>query len=522
MNAVQSRMTERTHEVAPAKPLDALYDIAQLLAARTGQKQLVTDILAVLEEQLGMRRAIVMLLSPDGMELVVEATHGEREEARADVRYRPGEGVTGRVLQTGTAVVVPRVSDAQEFRDSVFRRLQSTSHELSFICVPITLGSEVIGTLSADVHYQDAEALSASERVLSVVAAMIAHDARARRTNQMQNEAFRAENLRLRQALGESFRPEKMTGNSHQMRDVYTRIHQVAASDTTVMIRGESGTGKELVAAAIHYQSSRPDKRLVKVNCAALNDELLLSELFGHERGAFTGAFQTRIGRIEEAAGGTLFLDEIGDFSASTQVKLLRVLQEREFQRVGSNTTRHADVRVVCATNRDLEEAVSAGHFRQDLYYRINVFPIVLPPLRDRRDDILLLADRFISRYAKAMGKDVLRISTPAINMLFSYHWPGNVRELENCIEHAVLLTADGVIREQHLPPTLQIPDATGAPPLSLSARTQALEREMILDALKRTDGNASAAARELGITARMVRYKAKKLGVDASLRRTD
>ena len=229
-----------------------------------------------------------------------------------------------------------------------------------------------------------------------------------------------------------------------------------------MLIRGESGTGKELVASAIHYGSRRSGQAVRQGQLRRAERSLLESELFGHEKGAFTGAIQPRTGRIEEADGGTLFLDEIGDFSPAIQVKLLRVLQEREFQRVGSNKTVKADVRIIAATNRDLEAAVEAETFRQDLYYRINVVPIFLPPLRDRKDDILLLADHFVEKYSEQMGKIVRRISTPAINMMFAYHWPGNVRELENCIEHAVLLTTDGVIHGHNLPPTLQMPEASG------------------------------------------------------------
>jgi Nif-specific regulatory protein len=300
------------------------------------------------------------------------------------------------------------------------------------------------------------------------------------------------------------------------MRDVYQQIHQVAGSDTTVLIRGESGTGKELVAHAIHYSSRRSKGPFIKVNCAALNENLLESELFGHEKGAFTGAIQSRKGRLEEADGGTLFLDEIGDFTSVTQVKLLRVLQERQFERVGSNQTLKTNARIVAATNRNLEEAVDEGRFRQDLYYRINVFEIFLPPLRERKDDILLLADFFVEQYAKKMGKDVRRISTPAINMMVAYHWPGNVRELENCIERAILLSTDGVIHGHHLPPTLQTSDAsdtigTG----SLKERVYLFERDIIVDALKRCDGNVAAAARDLRTTPRIMGYKVKDLGID-------
>jgi Nif-specific regulatory protein len=345
---------------------------------------------------------------------------------------------------------------------------------------------------------------------------MIAHDTRVRREAITARLALEEENLRLRSAVADQFRPENILGNSHAMRVVYERIAQVASSDTTVLIRGESGTGKELVASAIHYNGLRGKHPLVKVNCAALSETLIESELFGHERGSFTGALRNRIGRIEEAEGGTLFLDEIGDFSPSVQVMLLRVIQEREFQRVGSNRTQKADVRIIAATNRDLEAAVASGQFRQDLYYRINVFPVFLPPLRERKDDLLLLADHLVQKHGKKMGKSIRRISTMAINMMLAYHWPGNVRELENCLEYAVLLSADGVIHGHHLPPTLQIPDAAQeAPASALKARIHVLEKDAIIDALKRSEGNVSAAARDLGLTARMVRYKIQKLGID-------
>ena len=373
-----------------------------------------------------------------------------------------------------------------------------------------------MGTLSVDLPVQEPAQLAERSRLLGIVASMIAFDVKARRGEALQQQKLDAENLRLRSALEERFRPENIIGNSHVMRSVYLQIHQVAAADTTVLVRGESGAGKELVATAIHYGGPRSHKPFVKVNCAALSEGLLESELFGHEKGAFTGALYQRIGRIEEAEGGTLFLDEIGDFSPAIQVKLLRSLQEREFERVGSNKTLRADVRVIAATNQDLEAQVEAGAFRQDLYYRINVFPIRLPPLRDRKDDILLLADHFVAKYAKKMGKEVRRISTPAINMMFAYHWPGNVRELENCIEYAVLLTSDGVIHGQNLPPTLQMPEvAEIAQAGALKTRMDLVAKDMMVDALKASDGNIAEAARQLGLTPRMVRYKLRKLGID-------
>ena len=498
--------------------MSALYRIAQVLAAPPGQRETLREILEVLENELGMIRGTVMLLTPDGQQLDVAAVRSDTSGEVGSVPYEPGEGVTGEVLVTGKPMIVPSIAVEPRFRDRIHARRRRHAEDASFVCVPITLGTRVVGTLAVDLPTEHVGWLQQAQRCLTIVASMIAYDVRARRIGRAEQEMLRAENLRLRDALEERFRPENIVGNSRKMREVYVRIQQVAQSDTTVLIRGETGTGKELAASAIHYSSHRAKKPFVKVNCAALNENLLESELFGHEKGAFTGATYRRVGRLEEADGGTLFLDEIGDFSLSIQVKLLRVLQEREYERVGSNVTQRADVRIVAATNRDLEEAVRNGDFRQDLYYRINVFPIHLPSLHERRNDILQLANYFAAKFGEQMGRRIQRISTPAINAMIAYHWPGNVRELENCIEHAVLLAEEGVIHSHNLPPTLKMPDAEPSDtPGSLKARVTALERDMITDALKRNSGNAAAAARELGITARMVRYKIKNLHIDCA-----
>ncbi len=496
--------------------LRALFAISQILATNSSQRQVLAEVLDVLDQEVGMQRGTVVLLSPDERELMIEVAHNLSEAQRQSIRYQLGEGITGRVVQTGKPAVVPKVSQEPLFLDRVHKRRDALKEEISFICVPISLDNETIGALSADRIYDPHLPLEEEVRILSVVASMIANDVRTRRHAAAEREALEQENLRLRHELEDRFRPENIIGNSNAMREVYRAIHQVSVSDTTVLIRGESGTGKELVAHAIHYSGRRAKGPFVKVNCAALSENLLESELFGHEKGAFTGAVQARKGRIEEAEGGTLFLDEIGDFSPATQVKLLRVLQEREFQRVGSNRMVKANVRVVCATNRDLEQAVEDAEFRQDLYYRINVFPIFLPPLRDRKDDILLLADHFVEKYSRLMGKDVRRISTPAINMMVIYHWPGNVRELENCIERAVLLTTDAVIHGHHLPPSLQTSDASDTVGVgSLQERVDLYERDIIVDALKRNDGNISRTADDLGSTAGIIGYKVKKLRID-------
>jgi Nif-specific regulatory protein len=355
-------------------------------------------------------------------------------------------------------------------------------------------------------------------KFLKVVASMISQAVRIHRLLETERQKLIAENAQLRQELHQKYDFSNMVGSSGPMRQMYEETARVAETNTTVLIRGESGTGKELIASAIHYHSARAKKPFIKVNCAALPETLVESALFGHERGAFTGADARTKGRFEVANGGTLFLDEIGELSPATQVKLLRVLQEREFERVGGTDPVRVDVRVIAATNRDLEKALVEGIFREDLYYRLNVFPIFIPPLRERRADILPLADYFAEKYAREHGKTIKRISTTAIDQLACYHWPGNVRELENTIERAVLMADGEVIHGHHLPPTLQTAEATGTEvSASLGGAVATFERSLIEDALKTTRGNRAKAARLLSTTERVINYKVKKYRIDPS-----
>ena len=325
------------------------------------------------------------------------------------------------------------------------------------------------------------------------------------------------ENTHLLEELKERYDFSNIIGTAGPMRQVYEHIAQVAHTNTTVLVRGESGTGKELIAHAIHYNSPRAQKPFIKVNCAALPETLIESELFGYEKGAFTGADALKKGRFELAQGGTLFLDEIGEMNVSTQVKLLRVLQEKEFERLGGTGTVRVNVRLIAGTNKDLEKAMAQGKFREDLYYRLNVFAIFVPPLRERKSDLLLLADHFLQKYAREHKKDIRRISTPAIDMLTAYHWPGNVRELENVIERAVLVCDTHVVHGHHLPPTLQTAQASGTvTTLSLSEAIAAYEKDIVLDALKTTRGNRAKAARLLSTTERIINYKVRKYGIDS------
>jgi Nif-specific regulatory protein len=330
-----------------------------------------------------------------------------------------------------------------------------------------------------------------------------------------EKERLQNENLKLKGQLQERYQMGNIIGTSGRMREVFEMIERVAKSNATILIRGESGTGKEMVASALHYNSLRADKPFIKVNLAALPETLVESELFGHERGAFTGAMQRKQGRFELAQGGTIFLDEIGDLSLNVQLKLLRVIQEREFTRLGGTSTLKADIRLVAATHRDLEQAVSSGAFREDLYYRLNVFPIYLPPLRERMADIPALSEHFLTKFAEEHIKPVKRLSAPALDLLMQYPWPGNVRELENIIERAVLVCDEDTILSVHLPPTLQRQEP-GGDRRGLSAQVEHLERELIAEALRQTRGNQSQAAQILDTSLRILGYKIKQYGIEA------
>lgn len=383
------------------------------------------------------------------------------------------------------------------------------------IAVPAAGGGNRLGILIAAVSrsFQRSDDLP---ELLNLFGSMIAQAYRIEYAVRGERERLREENQHLKLELKEKYDFSHIIGTSNAMKLVYEQVTQVARSNATVLLRGESGTGKELIANAIHYNSLRSKKPFVKVNCAALPESLIESELFGHEKGAFTGADRLKRGRFELAEGGTLFLDEIGDLPQQTQIKLLRVLQEREFERVGGTQTLRANIRLIAATNKDLETAIRNGQFREDLYYRLNVFTIFLPPLRERKSDILLLAEHFLEKYEREHNKRVRRISTPAIDMLMSYHYPGNVRELENAIERAVLACDANVIHSHHLPPTLQTAEVSGTvTDLSLSAAVAAFERGLIQDALKSTRGNVAKAAKLLVSTERILGYKIRKYGIE-------
>jgi Nif-specific regulatory protein len=499
-----------------------LFEISQTLDRSLDLRDVGVTVLELTAKHMGMLRGTLTLLNRESGEIFIEAAHGLSDSQKERGKYRPGEGVTGKVVETGQPAVVPHISDEPLFLDRTGARRGLKKKDISFICVPIKMGNQVMGALSADRLFEEGVAFEEDVRLLSIIASMIAQAVKLRQRAEEERHRLEDENRRLHHQLRERFRPSNIVGNSKSMHAVYDMIAQVTKSDTTVLIRGESGTGKELVAHAIHYNSHRADKPFIKVNCGALPESVVESELFGHEKGAFTGAISTRKGRFELAHQGTIFLDEVGDLSPTTQIKLLRVLQEKEFERVGGASTLKSDVRVIAATNRDLEQLINEGTFRQDLYYRLNVFPIHIPPMRERKTDIPLLADFFVEKYSNANGKNIRRISTPAIDMLMSYHWPGNVRELENCIERAVLLSSNGVIHGRHLPPTLQTAEASGTTHKgTLEATLENYERDLLVDALKASRGNKAKAARALGITERIMGLRVRRHGIDPRRFRT-
>ena len=486
-----------------------------MVARERDVRKLLEEVIVILEKSMGMLRGTFTLL--EGDELRIEASTRElNAEERALGLYHIGEGITGLVAKKGKAEVVLDVRKDTRFLNRT--RTRKVNEPLSFVCVPLLHRGQVIGTLSVDRKMSgDTGSLVRDVALLEIIANLCAEAASVCREECAEQDALKAENARLRDIIVEN--PGRIVGNSPGMKVVYEQIRQVAPSEATVLIRGASGTGKELVAKAIQSLSLRKDRPFVILNCAALPEALVESELFGHEKGAFTDARDRRIGRAEAANGGTLFLDEIGDLSIPVQVKLLRFLQERTFSRVGSNEERTSDVRFIAATSRNLEDLMAKKLFREDLYYRLSVFPIALPDLAKRQDDILVLAQHFLSKMRLKYGKSIERFSAPAVAMLQAYSWPGNVRELENCIERAVLTAKDDCIHSYNLPPSLQAPEFAEDPfrpdeTLTLDDQLAAVEKRILENALKRHNGNRSAAGRELGVSPRMMNYRLNKAGL--------
>lgn len=498
------------------RELNLLLDISSLLNKKAKEiKDNLSPVVQMLAQYILAEKVILSILNRSNAQIFIEVSYGLSDEEQNRGIYKIGEGIIGRVVESGKPVVIPKISESSDFLNRTGTATRIGRKDVSFICVPIKEENEIVGTLSIHRLYNEHITFAEDARLLSIIGSMVAQAVRLRQEYAEEIERLKEENTKLHIELKERIIPANIIGNSGKMQAVYELIEKVASTNATVLIRGESGVGKELIADAIHYISTRKNKPFIKVNCAALPESLIESELFGHERGAFTGANMLRKGRFEAAEGGTIFLDEIGDLPPSTQVRLLRILQEREFERLGSTKRMKANVRVICATNRNLEELITKNEFREDLFYRINVFPVFIPALRERINDIPGLIDHFIVRFNKNHNRNIKRISSSAIDMLMVYHWPGNIRELENCIERACILCTDNVIRAHNLPPTLQTSVSSNTSTRgTLDAILDRVEKQMIKETLLSTKGNIVKAAEFLGITERMMGIRIKKYNI--------
>jgi Nif-specific regulatory protein len=521
--------------------LIAIYEISKILNSSLDLNKTLREVLGVLSTHFKMRRGMVSLVQESGELHAAGACDLTVEEVRRG-QYQPGEGVVGRILTSGVPIVVPDISKEPLFLNRTRSRDLSAGMVIAFLGVPIKVGREVLGVLSVDRERESGQRPSMFERdvqILKMVSNLIGQTVKLHRSVVAEHERLMHESHRLQKALRGEIQGtsdlKDVIGRSKRMQQVFAEVHQAAPGRATVLLRGESGTGKEVIARAIHRHSPRRDAPFVRVNCAALTETLLESELFGHEKGAFTGATQERKGRFELANGGTLFLDEIGEISPSFQTKLLRVLQEREFERVGGNKPIQVDVRLIFATNRNLEEAVTRGAFREDLYYRINVVAISLPALRERREDIPLLIEHFLRKFNDDNQRQ-LRVAPEAMQILLDCNWPGNVRELENCIERTATMTRGDVIRELDLPcqqgkclsmalhdhgATRTIPitpvaasTASGEPASGDGAAPPQSERARLVWAMEQCGWVQAKAARLLNLTPRQIGYALKKYNV--------
>ncbi len=486
----------------------------------------------VLSSELGMIRGTLVLLDRVADKLRIVAAHGLSAAERARGEYAVGEGVTGHVVQTGQSEVVPDIGKDPRFLDRTNTRQAGDGAQIAFICVPLKVDGEVVGALSADRLYANALVLEKDLRLLTIMASAVSQVLKINRMAHVEKEEILARDEGLVRELKDRYRVDNVVGRSQAMQKVLATAAMAAKSDASVIIHGETGTGKELIANVVHFNSARAKGPFIKVNCGALTETLLESELFGHVRGAFTGAVKDRKGRFELADGGTLFLDEVSEMSPALQVKILRIIQEMEFEPVGGTQTVHVDVRLVAASNKDLRRGTREGWFREDLFYRLNVVPIQIPPLRERREDILPLVNHFLDLYNRKCGKKVGKISRKVLDLLVAYGWPGNARELENSIERAVVMSPGEALSAELLPEEvvgLRPGTAAGIeaaiatiegyckstdnPGEALKRLTQAVERASIQKALSLGLGQREVAER-LGMSRMTLRKRMKELGI--------
>ncbi|MDP2806465.1 MAG: nif-specific transcriptional activator NifA [Gallionellaceae bacterium] len=492
--------------------LYCLYQVSKVLSHSLNFKQTLEGVLSALHDGMALERGMVSLIDAESGELQISLVHGVSDSVTEEISYLPGEGVVGIILKTGNSIVVDRIMDEPRF----LSRLGIYNPLGAFVGVPIRIGKKVVGVLAAQPAIGVSKELNEYQRFLEMIANLIGQSVRLSQEVAQEKMEIVEERDVLRRTVRGQFGFDNIIGHTQAMRRIFEQVRLVAKWNTTVLIRGETGTGKELIANAIHYNSPRARCSYVKLNCAALPETLLESELFGHEKGAFTGAVAQRKGRFEQAEGGTVFLDEIGEISAPFQAKLLRVLQEGELERVGGTKTIKVDVRVVAATHRNLEAEVEAGRFREDLYYRLNVMPLYLPPLRERLEDIPEIARFLVEKVGTQQGRP-LSLTDTALRVLLHHDWPGNVRELENCLERAAVMTEGHTIdRDAILLTGIDEKVSTSRGVIqNLNLEDPNLdEREKVIAALEQAGWVQAKAARLLEMTPRQIAYRIQTLNI--------
>lgn len=491
--------------------------ITSILTSSFNVKDTVSEVFSTLKKQLKVSSATLSLIDPYTQQFYSEMEYGLTETQKQSAEYRSRLKVAKKCCEEKKPLCVQKISEAPKEIEFLKYFSHSTS-EHAFLAVPIIVNFEVIGSMTFVLPFESTDLILKRISLFEIICLLIGQEIKLIRLRTREQQALIDENIKLKGKLHTKYNIQNMIGNSKIMQDVYENIRQVAHTNSSVLIRGESGTGKELVAHAIHYNSDRKDGPFIRINCGAIPETLIESELFGYEKGAFTDAHDQKIGKFEAANHGTIFLDEIAELPLLVQVKLLRILQEKEFNRIGGNDAIQVDIRIIAATNKNLEDEVTEKRFRQDLYYRLNVFPIYLPPLRDRSSDIMLLADHFLDKYNLKNKKDISRISSKASDALLNYKWPGNVRELENIIERSVILCNGKAILIDHLPELLQKNNhaslTSNLDNLSLNEQVSFFEKNLISHTLKQCDGNQSKVARKLGSTPRIIGYKIQTLDI--------
>ena len=518
-----------------ARIMAALTEISKLFSSSLDYREVANQCLRTLSETLELERGTLLMPTADRQFLVIKASVGfSAEEIRSEV-YKIGETVVGKVFSNCLPMAIPEGEEVVGIPLPKQNAEEFNIYRIGFIAVPVILDTRPIGVITAHRTSRSSTMVDEDIKVMKIVASLLSQTLRIAEMIREENSRLVQENKELHAELEERFNPDNMISNSSSMSKTLAMVKRVSSTEASILLRGESGTGKTLLARSIHYSSPRQKNPFVIVNCAALPASLIESELFGHEKGAFTGALAQRIGRFEAADGGTLFLDEIGEIPTETQAKLLRVLQDGTFERVGSSKTMTSDVRLICATNANLEQLVREKTFREDLYYRLMVVPLNVPPLRSRKEDILPLASYFLKKFTTKYNKRI-SISREVMEFLEGYAWPGNVRELENTIERTVVLAGTEALTAKDIPILNSMIEPIEPPPVQMQAtpvvtfsplNQRSKERQLyeriplrekdLREAMHNSGGIQTHAAKMLGVSLRQLRYALSRFTIKAN-----